>query len=143
HRDCYETAEEFGFPGNYVVGANILGFRRVADAMLAFGLIWRRLNRSGRRGTCAGRAPAHRTALRLSVRRSTSVSSSPSRPLRPLRSRIRVSGAAAAPRLFLFQGQEAPGVRRRLLGGEQEHAVVAARGLEPYERHLGQRRLER
>jgi glutamate dehydrogenase (NADP+) len=39
HRDCYETAEEFGFPGNYVVGANILGFRRVADAMLAFGLI--------------------------------------------------------------------------------------------------------
>ncbi|HEY8494539.1 MAG TPA: NADP-specific glutamate dehydrogenase [Myxococcota bacterium] len=39
HRDCYETAEEFGFPGNYVVGANIRGFRRVADAMIAFGLI--------------------------------------------------------------------------------------------------------
>ncbi len=39
HRDCYETAEEFGCPGNYVVGANILGFLRVAEAMVAFGLI--------------------------------------------------------------------------------------------------------
>jgi glutamate dehydrogenase (NADP+) len=39
HRDCYETAEEFGSPGNYVLGANIVGFRRVADAMLAFGVI--------------------------------------------------------------------------------------------------------
>jgi len=39
HRDCYQTAEEFGCPGNYVVGANILGFMRVAEAMLAFGLI--------------------------------------------------------------------------------------------------------
>jgi len=39
HRDCYATAEEFGCPGNYVVGANILGFLRVAEAMVAFGLI--------------------------------------------------------------------------------------------------------
>ncbi|MDR2216257.1 MAG: NADP-specific glutamate dehydrogenase, partial [Nevskiaceae bacterium] len=39
HRDCFETANEFGSPGNYVIGANIVGFRRVADAMLAFGLI--------------------------------------------------------------------------------------------------------
>lgn len=39
HADCYETAEEFGSPGNYMVGANILGFRRVAEAMLAFGVI--------------------------------------------------------------------------------------------------------
>jgi glutamate dehydrogenase (NADP+) len=39
HRDCYETAAEFGYPGNYVVGANLVGFRRVADAMLAFGVI--------------------------------------------------------------------------------------------------------
>ncbi len=39
HRDCYETAAEFDSPGNYVVGANIVGFRRVAEAMLAFGLI--------------------------------------------------------------------------------------------------------
>ncbi|RIK98249.1 MAG: NADP-specific glutamate dehydrogenase [Proteobacteria bacterium] len=39
HRDCHETAAEFGCPGNYVVGANIVGFRRVADAMLAFGVV--------------------------------------------------------------------------------------------------------
>jgi glutamate dehydrogenase (NADP+) len=39
HRNCWETAEEFGQPGNYVVGANISGFVRVAEAMLAFGLI--------------------------------------------------------------------------------------------------------
>ena len=38
HR-CAETAEEFGAPGDYVVGANIAGFMRVADAMLAFGLV--------------------------------------------------------------------------------------------------------
>ena len=38
-RDCHNAAEEYGEPGNYVVGANIAGFRRVADAMLAFGLI--------------------------------------------------------------------------------------------------------
>lgn len=39
HRDCYETAEEFGADGNYVAGANIASFRRLADAMLAFGII--------------------------------------------------------------------------------------------------------
>jgi glutamate dehydrogenase (NADP+) len=39
HATCYETAEEYGFPGNYVVGANIAGFVKVADAMLAFGLV--------------------------------------------------------------------------------------------------------
>lgn len=39
HADCHGTAEEYGSPGNYVVGANILGFRRVADAMIAFGVI--------------------------------------------------------------------------------------------------------
>jgi len=39
HRDCLEAAEEFGVPGNYVIGANIAGFRKVADAMLALGLI--------------------------------------------------------------------------------------------------------
>lgn len=39
HESCYRTAEEYGQKGNYVSGANILGFRRVADAMLAFGLI--------------------------------------------------------------------------------------------------------
>jgi glutamate dehydrogenase (NADP+) len=39
HTTCYETAAEYGSPGNYVVGANIAGFVKVADAMLAFGLI--------------------------------------------------------------------------------------------------------
>lgn len=39
HRDCHDTAAEFGSPGNYVLGANISGFRRVAEAMLAFGVI--------------------------------------------------------------------------------------------------------
>ncbi|WP_027389817.1 NADP-specific glutamate dehydrogenase [Chrysiogenes arsenatis] len=39
HRDCYETAEEFGEPGNYVMGANVAGFKRVANAMLSMGLI--------------------------------------------------------------------------------------------------------
>jgi len=39
HRTCYETAQEYGAPGNYVLGANIAGFIRVAEAMEAFGLI--------------------------------------------------------------------------------------------------------
>lgn len=39
HDTCLATAEEFGAPGNYVVGANIAGFEKVAKAMLAFGVI--------------------------------------------------------------------------------------------------------
>ncbi len=39
HQECHHAAEEFGSPGNYVLGANIVGFRRVAEAMLAFGVI--------------------------------------------------------------------------------------------------------
>ncbi|WP_211267091.1 NADP-specific glutamate dehydrogenase [Nonomuraea candida] len=39
HGRCLQTADEYGMPGNYVAGANIDGFRRVADAMLALGLI--------------------------------------------------------------------------------------------------------
>ena len=39
HARCYETAEEYGMPGNYVAGANIAGYARVAEAMLALGLI--------------------------------------------------------------------------------------------------------
>ncbi len=39
HRSCAETAEEYGMPGNYVLGANIAGFVRVAEAMRAFGVI--------------------------------------------------------------------------------------------------------
>ncbi|GAB3139798.1 NADP-specific glutamate dehydrogenase [Microbispora hainanensis] len=39
HARCLETADAYGMPGDYVAGANIDGFRRVADAMLALGLI--------------------------------------------------------------------------------------------------------
>ncbi|WP_193103788.1 NADP-specific glutamate dehydrogenase [Brachybacterium sp. FME24] len=39
HHTCLETAEELGRPGDYVVGANVAGFRKVADAMIAFGVI--------------------------------------------------------------------------------------------------------
>lgn len=39
HDRCAETAEEYGAPGNYVLGANIAGFTKVADAMLALGVV--------------------------------------------------------------------------------------------------------
>ena len=39
HRACRETAAEYGVPGNYVHGANIAGFLKVADAMLEQGLV--------------------------------------------------------------------------------------------------------
>jgi glutamate dehydrogenase (NADP+) len=39
HQRCFETAAEFGAPGNYVHGANIAGFIQVARAMVALGLV--------------------------------------------------------------------------------------------------------
>lgn len=39
HRNCRATAEEYGSAGNYVVGANIAGFVKVADSMLDQGLV--------------------------------------------------------------------------------------------------------
>ena len=39
HDSCAETAEEYGAPGDYVLGANIAGFVRVAKAMDALGVI--------------------------------------------------------------------------------------------------------
>ena len=39
HRACRETSEEYGVPGNYVHGANIAGFLKVANAMLDQGLV--------------------------------------------------------------------------------------------------------
>jgi len=39
HKACYETAKEYGTPGNLVNGANIAGFIKVADAMLDEGLV--------------------------------------------------------------------------------------------------------
>lgn len=34
HKQCFDAAAEYGDPGNYVMGANIAGFVKVADAML-------------------------------------------------------------------------------------------------------------
>ncbi|MBV5332995.1 glutamate dehydrogenase, partial [bacterium] len=39
HANCVKTAEKFGLPGNYVAGANIAGFTKVADAMLDQGVV--------------------------------------------------------------------------------------------------------
>ena len=39
HRTAWEAAAEYGAPGNLVVGANIAGFVKVADAMLDQGLV--------------------------------------------------------------------------------------------------------
>ena len=39
HDTAAGAAEAYGFPGNYVHGANIAGFRKVADAMLDQGLV--------------------------------------------------------------------------------------------------------
>ena len=38
-RNSRDAAKEYGFEGNYVVGANIAGFIKVADAMMAQGLV--------------------------------------------------------------------------------------------------------
>jgi glutamate dehydrogenase (NADP+) len=39
HKACHETAEQYGTPGNYVNGANIAGFLKVANSMLDQGLV--------------------------------------------------------------------------------------------------------
>ncbi|HDQ40572.1 MAG TPA: NADP-specific glutamate dehydrogenase [Desulfonatronum sp.] len=39
HKQCVDAAEEFGAKGDLVAGANIAGFRRVADAMLDHGVV--------------------------------------------------------------------------------------------------------
>ncbi len=39
HNACVQAAKEAGMPGNYVVGANIAGFKKVADAMMAQGIV--------------------------------------------------------------------------------------------------------
>ena len=38
HEVSRETAKEFGEPDNYVMGANIAAFRKVADAMIDLGI---------------------------------------------------------------------------------------------------------
>ncbi|MEE9910566.1 MAG: NADP-specific glutamate dehydrogenase [Deltaproteobacteria bacterium] len=39
HKNCYDTAEAYGKKGDYVMGANIAGFTKVAKAMLAYGVV--------------------------------------------------------------------------------------------------------
>ena len=39
HKACVDAAEEYGTPGNYVNGANIAGFLKVADSMLDQGAV--------------------------------------------------------------------------------------------------------
>jgi len=39
HASCVQAAAAYGTPGNYVNGANIAGFLKVADAMMAQGLV--------------------------------------------------------------------------------------------------------
>ncbi|MBN2408064.1 MAG: NADP-specific glutamate dehydrogenase [Elusimicrobia bacterium] len=39
HKACIEAAQEYGQPGNYVMGANIAGFTKVAKAMLDHGIV--------------------------------------------------------------------------------------------------------
>lgn len=40
HRVAYDTAKQFGEPGNYVMGANIGGFLKIANAMVAQGYVF-------------------------------------------------------------------------------------------------------
>jgi len=39
HQNCLDTSAEYGCPGNYVVGANIVGFVKVVNAMLDQGVV--------------------------------------------------------------------------------------------------------
>ena len=39
HETCLQTASKYGSPGNYLMGANIAGFLKVADAMIDQGLV--------------------------------------------------------------------------------------------------------
>jgi glutamate dehydrogenase (NADP+) len=39
HDMCLASANEYGKPGNYMAGANIAGFLKVAKAMVAQGVI--------------------------------------------------------------------------------------------------------
>jgi glutamate dehydrogenase (NADP+) len=39
HETCRATAQEYGAPSDYVLGANIAGVTKVVDAMIAQGLV--------------------------------------------------------------------------------------------------------
>ena len=39
HKACLEASETYGKKGDYLMGANIAGFIKVANAMLAYGIV--------------------------------------------------------------------------------------------------------
>jgi glutamate dehydrogenase (NADP+) len=39
HKQCINASTEYGQPGNYVMGANIAGFKKVADSMIDQGVV--------------------------------------------------------------------------------------------------------
>ena len=39
HQNCLEAAAMYGMTGDYMAGANIFGFKKVADAMIDQGLV--------------------------------------------------------------------------------------------------------
>ena len=39
HKSCIDASDAYGKKGDYVAGANIAGFLKVADAMLAYGIV--------------------------------------------------------------------------------------------------------
>lgn len=39
YRNCAASAEKYGMADNFVAGANIAGFTKVADAMMAQGIV--------------------------------------------------------------------------------------------------------
>ncbi len=39
HKNTFDTAERYGMPGNYVAGANIAGFLKVAESTMAQGIL--------------------------------------------------------------------------------------------------------
>ncbi|MDX9897109.1 MAG: glutamate dehydrogenase, partial [Desulfofustis sp.] len=39
HKSCLDAAAAYGKEGDYVVGANIAGFVKVAKAMLSYGVV--------------------------------------------------------------------------------------------------------
>jgi len=39
HKQCLDAAEKYGSKGDYLMGANIAGFVKVAKAMLAYGIV--------------------------------------------------------------------------------------------------------
>jgi len=39
HKQCLDAAEKYGSKGDYLMGANIAGFIKVAKAMLAYGIV--------------------------------------------------------------------------------------------------------